>query len=225
MVNEIRFLRNEIRAFPSREGALLNIDKITDMLVEILARDTETQTKPSHETELAKQIEALGKEIMEQRESSEAVDTLKDQMLKIRDFAKLRDEIKADRAPKPRRATGTEISPRDDETRGNETQGASSGESEEFFQTVIRRKTYAKIAGSKRITEGKTGWKTPEMEDRMKAVIEVRGGSKPADTVRAVRSVLQPNLGELGPFKGVHPMQQNRVLMRFQTGEQSNSRA
>lgn len=90
VVNEIRFLRKEIRAWPSREGALLNIDKITDMLVEILARDTETQTKPSHETELAKQIEALRKEIMEQRKSSEAVDTLKDQMLKIRDFVKLR---------------------------------------------------------------------------------------------------------------------------------------
>lgn len=57
-----------------------------------------------------------------------------------------------------------------------------------------KKKTYANIAGG--IMKETTGWKTPEHKEKLEIRIAVRNSNKPATTIRAVKKVIQPDLGE-----------------------------
>lgn len=74
-------------------------------------------------------------------------------------------------------AEATDLST-DEAPRGKKVTDASSEESEKFFQSRRKKKTYAKIAGAKRATKGRTGWKTPKTEERIEAVVEVKDNNK-----------------------------------------------
>lgn len=47
---------------------------------------------------------------------------------------------------------------------------------------------------------------TPENEARLEATVEVKGSKNAATTMRVVWDALQKNLGDIGPFEGVHQM-------------------
>lgn len=90
VVNEIRQLRSEIRSSISkkddngkiqfrvadREKVLLNIDKLTDILVDILDRDTVVN--------ISAKLDELTREIKQQRSNMDTVDKLKDEMAEVK---------------------------------------------------------------------------------------------------------------------------------------------
>lgn len=109
----------------------------------------------------------------------------------------------------------------DEAKRARTTNGEASGEeSEAFIEVRRKKKTYAKIAGSKRPVDKNTGWRTPENEERFEAIVNVQGSEKASTTVQTIRKVLSDDLGDLGHLRGVHHIKDGSVLMRFENERQ-----